>query len=195
MLVEEAVGHGLGREGVPRRRVEADIAVVAEDAAAEDDRRNVAFAGGPQAHQEADRPGGQVVLVGMLDDGRVEQGRRLDGVLHREVRAEQQLTVAGDLEIGPERHDDGAVVRQEDRLDVPMSRGEVREHLGQELGHVLLVQPHDPAEDRPDARRIVRVEQSRDHALVVRPEHFRATNDVQSRSLAVVVLRSGELVS
>ena len=66
------------------------IAVGVDDAGAEPDRRPVALADRPDAHDEAQTAGRHAGLVGMGDDARVAQRRALDGVLAGERRAEQR---------------------------------------------------------------------------------------------------------
>ena len=61
------------------------------DAGAENDRRDMSLAGGPQAHQKPNGALRNVVLHDRGDDRRIEQRDRLEGVVHREVSAEKQL--------------------------------------------------------------------------------------------------------
>ena len=70
----------LGRDHRGGNRVECEVAVDADEAFAKFDRREVALAGGAQAHDEAKRTGRDTLLIRVRDDRGVEQRRRLQAV-------------------------------------------------------------------------------------------------------------------
>ena len=71
-------------------RVERNVSVGADEAAAKLDRREMTLAGGTQAHDEPQRAGRDAVLIRVRDNRGVEQCRRLQAVLAHEVGADQQ---------------------------------------------------------------------------------------------------------
>src|SRR5688572_5893228 len=76
--------------------VDVQAAVRIEHAAAKLYRRQVAFPDRSQAHHETNRAGREAVLIRGRHDRRVEQRRRLDRILVREIRAYQQASRGGD---------------------------------------------------------------------------------------------------
>ena len=80
----------LGRDDRGGDRGECEVAVDADEALAKLDRREVALAGGAQAHDEAQGAGRDTFLRRVRDDRGIEQRRRLQAVLAHEVGADQQ---------------------------------------------------------------------------------------------------------
>ena len=74
ILLVGRIGHLRGFEAVPRRTVDRDLAFTVEEARPKGNRRNMAFAGGPQAENEAQRTFGQFRLVRVWNDRGVKQG-------------------------------------------------------------------------------------------------------------------------
>jgi hypothetical protein len=56
------------------------------------------FASGAKAESESHGPLGRIPLIPMLDDRGIEQRQRGDGVFHREVRANQELAIALEID-------------------------------------------------------------------------------------------------
>ena len=79
---------GRGHRGGDRGKCE--VAVDADEAFAKFDRREVALAGGAQAHDEAQGTGRDIFLVRVRNDRGIEQRRRLQAVFAHEVGADQQ---------------------------------------------------------------------------------------------------------
>ena len=75
--------------------IELNLSGGVDDSRAEDDRRQMAFADGTQAHEESNAPGRYTFLNHGGDDRRIEEGDRLDGVFHREAGADKQLLSLG----------------------------------------------------------------------------------------------------
>ncbi len=79
------------------RVIETDCPGRVDSACAELDRRDVALAHGPQAHDETRLARGQAALVGVGDHGRVEQGRTFERYLAGEVSADEEFLVGRDI--------------------------------------------------------------------------------------------------
>ena len=157
-----------GRRDEPRRRVEHDAAIAIDDARAKRDRRDVPFAGRPQAQDESLRALRHARLVGMPDHRRVEQRRRLERVLLREVRADQQLAVLAQRRVGQQELPRvlEPVKKELPRLLVPAVE------LGEQVVHkpvdFLLGERHDPGHDPQRPLRIGKLERPEQHPRVVR---------------------------
>jgi hypothetical protein len=84
------------------RVVETDVAGRLDDARAELDGREVPIAPRPQAHHETRLGDAQAALLGVGDDGRVEQGSDFERELAGEVGTDEQRSVVGDVGAFPE---------------------------------------------------------------------------------------------
>ena len=91
------------------------------------------FADGPEAQDESASSRGCAGLVGVPHDARIEQGRRFEGVLVQEIRADQIPLCFRQNGMRLQRllHLDGTPL--EDLEQVPMPTFEVLEHVGQLL--------------------------------------------------------------
>ena len=92
-LVVLLVGHDADGPGEACARVDLDLVIGRNDARAENDRRHVPLARRPETHDEPHRAGRKVALAVMRDDRRIEQRRRLDRILGRQVGSEQQAAI------------------------------------------------------------------------------------------------------
>ena len=158
------------RPAVPAGRVDTDPAIGVDQAPAEDDRRDVPLAGGTQAHEEADRAWWHVGLIHRRDDRRVEQGGRLDRVLHREAGADQPpLSITDRAGVG-DVVSDRLVVLEEDVVDIRVPRPEVAVELGQEGRDVCHGDGQQPPDDVPDPVHLPGVEEPGDDSARIRQE-------------------------
>ena len=71
----------------------------------------------------------------MADDGGVEQGGGLDGVLHGEVAADEQAPLSREVPLPADQVRHHLEVRFEDLRDVLVSTLEVAQHLAQVVRH------------------------------------------------------------
>ncbi len=76
-----------------RGRIDADVAIGRDKAGSEGERGNVAFTHSAQAQDEAPAADGRTRLIGMADNTRIEQRRRLEGILMQEIGAYQPALV------------------------------------------------------------------------------------------------------
>ena len=134
------------------RLIDADATTGLDDAGAELDRRAVALANDPQAHHEPHFTIADAVLIGMGDHRRVADGGPLDGVLLREVGADQ-LPLCGRQRgraldpVGDERE-----VLLERGAEIGVAIGERRLHVAEHGRHLAIGQRQHPVDHRPGPR-------------------------------------------
>ena len=71
-----------------------------DDTRSKSDGRNMSLSRGAQAEDKTQSAGRQVRLVGVRDDGRIEQCCRFSGVFANEIGTYQQLSLFGNFLIG-----------------------------------------------------------------------------------------------
>src|ERR1700735_5266317 len=91
-----------------------------ENAGPKSDGRNVSLPGGAQAEDKTQSAGWQASLVGMRDDGGIEQGSGFERIFGQEIRADEQLSLLGDHLIGREGVAHQFESFEEDSADVLM---------------------------------------------------------------------------
>ena len=84
------------------------------------------FAGGAQAENEPQSAGWQAGLIGVRNDGGIEQRRGFQGVFGQEIGADQQPSWFGDLSSGGSMSADLFKAFQKELADILMPRGELR---------------------------------------------------------------------
>ena len=77
-----------------------------------------------QAHQESNAPVRHAFLAEGRHDRRVAQGDRLDGVLHRKARADEQSARFAGRPIDPDVESDPVVMLREDHPEIGMPADE-----------------------------------------------------------------------
>ena len=95
------VGSGLGAGRVDKAvdGIEAHRAVGRGDAGAEGDGRDVAFAGGAEAEDDAQLAGTEAGLVGRRNDAGVEEGAGLERILVGEIRTDEKFARFADCAV------------------------------------------------------------------------------------------------
>ena len=93
-LFELLVRHDPDGLGEAAAGVDLDPVVGIDDAGAEDDGGDVPLAGRPQTHDEPHRAGGNVALVVMRDDRRIEERRGFERILRGQVGSDQHAAIA-----------------------------------------------------------------------------------------------------
>ena len=141
------VGRLCGLDIEARGFLEGDAAAGVEDAGAERDGGNVAFASGAQAHDEPQRAGRQVRLVRMRHDGRIEQRGSLEGILVGETRADQQPAFLGQFLVRGQPGPDLLEAALEEIPDFQMALVKFRQHLLQQRADLVLGKDNDPGAD------------------------------------------------
>jgi hypothetical protein len=174
------LGHLLAEDGLPIRavggdagtvellgqRVDDDFLAAGDRPGAEDDRTDVPLAGGPQAHDELDRPRAGAALVRVRHDRGVEQGGGVDAVLHRQVRPGQQAALGRPVARPADHGGAGVEVLVELARELRVPVGVAALDGVQQRVEAVLGQHFDALEERPHT---VRAEHERagDHATVV----------------------------
>ena len=116
------------------------------------------FADGAKAQDKSTAVFRRAGLVGMPDDARIEQGRRLERVFVEKIRADQAALRLIQFGMWLERifHLRGA--RLEDIEQVPVTTFEVFEHIAQLLRGSFGIKPKNPADDMIGPDLIGRIE-------------------------------------
>src|SRR5271157_4861611 len=169
-LLEQGVGNQLGRGDEARRLVDVDLVLAIDDSAPKRDRRDVPFAGGPQAQDEPARSCGQAGLVGMPDHRRIEECRGLQSVFLGEIGAHEQLPVLAERLIGQEMSLDLFKSPEEELAGLLMPVPEFTQHVIQEEIDLRLGERRDPPQDPLDPVLAGRLERSDDNPAVVWPD-------------------------
>ena len=130
-----------------RGRIDGDAAVRGDGAGPERQRRNMPFADGAKAQDEPAAILRRAGLVGMPDDARIEQGRRLERILVQKIGADQPALRLVQYGMRLERllHLGGA--RLEDVEQVPVAAFEVLQHFGQLPRGGFGLEPKNPVDD------------------------------------------------
>ena len=149
-----------------------------DDAGAKRDGRNVSFAGGAQAQNEAQRAGRQFRLIGVRNDGGIEQGRRFQRVFGQEIGSDQQPSCFGHFRIGRQRLADLFEALQEEIANLLVALGELSADLGEQFVDAVFRKCHDPLDDRGDALGTTRVEGPQENARLVGIQDRGGTFDV-----------------
>ena len=151
-LVVLLVGHDADGPGEASAGVDLDLVIGRDDAGAEDDRRHVPLARGPQTHDEPHRAGGKVALVVMRDDRRVEERRRLDRILGGQVGPDQQAAIVREVVREADHRHGRAVILIEHGGDVAVAGTELQKHLVQQPVNLPTAQTADALDDAADPR-------------------------------------------
>jgi hypothetical protein len=158
-----------------RWRVDGERAAGTDHPGAEADRGQMALTDATHTEHISQLPLCHSALVGMRDHGRVAQRGALDGVLVREVRADEQPAGLGQLDPRGKAVTDAREVIGEDRPDVPVPAREHADRAIQRGAHRRLVQCHHPPDHGRGPRLVLgpllsRHEQLGDDAARVRAQ-------------------------
>ncbi len=186
-LVVLLVGNDVDGPGEPSARVDVDLVIGGDDAGAEDDRRHVPLAGGPETHDEPHRAGGKVALAVMRDDRRVEQRRRLDRILGGQVGPDQQPAILREVVRAADHRHGRAAILIEHGGDVAVAGTELPKHLVQQSVKLFIAQAVDPIDDAADSRLPAWIEEPGNDAANIAGEGDRQTPDLQSATSAFAV--------
>ena len=191
-VLVQGIAQELGRHGVWLIRPVVSLVrasssrhdvVRGEGSGAELKTGEVSLTDGPGGHDESQLAGREAALVRVCGDGGIEQCRGLDGVLMREVGADEVGSVRGDRRRrrDPVCHELVVVAEGHQQVEVPL--GERGEGLGQGVLDVRLGHGHEAVDDRvgtgdPLARQFVAWEEgARDDAAGVGAKEYRAASD------------------
>ncbi len=163
-LVVRGGGDVLGRGDVARRRIDRDFSLAIDGARTKGDRGDVTLARGAEAQDETQRPGGKSGLVGMGNDGRIEQGGRLERVLVGEVGADEKLAFLREPLVGGQQAADEFEADKEVVHQPLMACFELGQDLGQHLDHLRFGQGQHAREDAQGALVAGRVERTEEDA-------------------------------
>ena len=105
------------------------------------------FADGAQAQNESTAIRRRAGLVGVPDDARIEQGRRLERILMKEIRTDQAALRLVQFGMGLERLLHFRCARLADLEQVPVTTIEIFEHAGQLLLNGIGIKPENPIDD------------------------------------------------
>jgi hypothetical protein len=129
------------------RVVDGDRTSGADYTGPELDARDVPFADGPEAHDEAGVACRQAGLVGMEHHRRVEQRRRLDRVLMGEAGSDQQLPLGRDRRAASDAVGDDAEVLLEGVAEAAVASREPFQNLLDGRVDLAVRHAQDPLED------------------------------------------------
>src|SRR5262249_35329117 len=99
-LLVERIRQELGFGDDPRRGIDCDPVRAVDHAGPKGNRGDMPLAGCSQTNDESVHSLREARLVGVPDHGRIEQGRRFQGVLLSEVRPDQKLAALAQLLVG-----------------------------------------------------------------------------------------------
>ena len=141
-------GGGFGSGGVDefRDRVESHRAVSRGDARAKGDRRDVSLAGGAQAEDEAQFPGGEPGLVGGGHDARVEESAGFEGIFVGEIRTDEKLAALVERTVDGNQRGQFGEAFEEDGANVDMTVVKFRQHAVERLRNGVIVEHEDAGE-------------------------------------------------
>ena len=118
------------------------------------------FADGAKAQDESTAIFRRAGLVGVPDDARIEQGRRLERVLVEKIRTDQAALRLVQFGMWLERLFHLCGARLEDIEQIPVTTFEIFEHLAQLLRGSFGIEPKNPADDMIGPDLIGRIEVS-----------------------------------
>ena len=95
-------------------------------------------------------PAGQVALVVMRDDRRVEERRRLDRILGGQVGPDQQAAIVREVVRHADHRHGRAVILVEHGGDVAVAGAELQKHLVQQPVNLPAAQAADALDDAAD---------------------------------------------
>jgi hypothetical protein len=107
----------------------------------------VSFPSGAQAEDKPQSAGREIRLVGMRNDGWIEQGRGLQGVFGQKIGADQEASLFGQLLIRPNRFADLLEAFQEQIPDSMVPLGELGRYFIEQRGDAVFRDRHNPGHD------------------------------------------------
>ena len=142
-----AAGRGsatLRNRGEAGGRIDVTLPSAAIEPATKGQGRDMSFADGAQAQDEAKPAFRRAGLIGMRDDARIEQGRGLEGIFVQEIRADQLALHLGEIGMGGEGVFHFVGARLERRQQVAVAALEILQNFGQQIAR--------PSRDRAPGR-------------------------------------------
>ena len=178
-LFELLVRHEPDRLGEAAAGVDLDLVVGVDDAGAKDDGGDVPLARRPQAHDDPHRAGGNVALVVMRNDRRIEECRGFERIFRGQVGPDQHLAIAravvwlaGDFQARP-------VVLVKHRGDAAMAGAKLHEHVVQQAVDLFVAQGAHAVDDVADPLLPAGIEETGNDAAKIAAEGNRQTADFQ----------------
>ena len=130
----------------------------------------MSLARGAQAHHEPQRARWQSALVGVLDDGRVEERGAFERVFAGEVRADQQPALAVGGVVGQAERGDHLVMGLEEVLRARVPAAELLHDPVQPVGDLRVGEREDAADNLGHALVVAGQKGPQEHARAVGQE-------------------------
>jgi len=146
VVVEHAL-RLLGRAEFRAEWIEDQFVLVCHRSGAELQGRNMALTGGSEAEDHPRVTRSKVLLVTRQHNRRVEQCRRLDRILHREVAADQQLLVVAEHIPAADLLEDLLEILPEHVFDISVPFGEIPHHVVEQPRGVGVGKPGHAIDD------------------------------------------------
>ncbi len=153
---------GLGEEA--GRRENLDPLIGMDNAGSKRDGGDVPFSSGAQAENEPQRSSLQARLIGVRDDGGIEQRRGFQRVFRQKVGADQEPSLFGHIPIRQHQAAHLFEAFQEAIVNVIVPLGKFSGDFIQQRADALFRQRHDPGDDPGNALRIPRNERAQKNA-------------------------------
>ena len=139
------------------------------------------FSGGAQAEDESQRAGWQTRLIGVRDDGGIEQRSGFQRVFGQEIGADQQPSLFGEFLTERQHLADLFEAFQKKLADVLMPLGELGGDFIQQRTDLVFRKRHDPFDDPRDPLRTSGTEGPQKNARLVGLEDRGRAADVNLR--------------
>ncbi len=131
-------------------RLQKNGIVPVDQGAAKHDRGYMPFTGGAETEDHARLSLQQIVLLGIDDDRRIEEGGRFDGIFHGKTRSEQEFPFLGQFRRRIDITNDPLEIFDQDRADVLVAVGKILERLLEQSLDQSFVQGQDARDDMGD---------------------------------------------
>jgi hypothetical protein len=150
--------------------LDLDIVVRADDPRPKSDGGNVPLPSGAQAEDKTQIAGRKVRLIGVRNDGRIEQGCRFQGEFANEIGTDQQLSLLGNFLIGQNEVVDLFEPFQKGSMELLVSLREFSKYFLQEWPDLVFWERHDSGDDSANSLGSLRSERAQKNAGLVGSE-------------------------
>ena len=161
----------LRKAHITRHRRKRDLPARRNHSLTKLNRRNMTLARRPQAHDEPQFPSRQSALVRMRHNRRIEQRRRLQSILPREYRPDQQLPRRTQHPMREYRRRNFPEMLHQLAINIQMPPLERRMHLRHFPHHFILAQRQRTPDDPRLLRRTRRNKRPQNHPTALRRQH------------------------
>jgi hypothetical protein len=141
-----------------------------DDAGSKCDGGDVPFAGGAQAENEPQSATIEAGLIGMRDDGRIEESGGFQGVFSQEIGADQEASLLGHLHIPWNQFPDLFEAFQGAGVDLVVPAGELSAKSAQERTEIFFRERHDSGDYAGCALVVAWIEGPQENPRLVRTE-------------------------